>query len=244
MRDNFSRASIVKGAFAPDAATAPERTTMRAQSACFRMFFILAAHIGSLETGRSSYAPEPQRRLVRQQYCYDDLRQGKKRAFSPQLYTSQLPFSESMVRPYRGVMPKIASSAYIDLSAQIIGDVVIGERSSVWLNVSIRGDVNHIRIGDETSIQDNTVLHVDHDVYPCVIGNRVTVGHAAVLHGCVVEDGVLIGIGAIVLEWSENRSRRSSRSRRPGSRRHGSSREQPSDGRAGQGAAGCHTGGT
>jgi len=104
-----------------------------------------------------------------------------------------------MVRPYRGVMPKIAASAYIDLSAQIIGDVVVGERSSVWLNVSIRGDVNRIRIGDETSIQDNTVLHVDHDVYPCLIGNRVTVGHAAVLHGCVVEDGVLIGIGAIVL---------------------------------------------
>jgi len=66
-----------------------------------------------------------------------------------------------MVRPYRGVMPKIALSAYIDLSAQIIGDVVIGERSSVWLNVSIRGDVNSIRIGDETSIQDNSVLHVD-----------------------------------------------------------------------------------
>jgi carbonic anhydrase/acetyltransferase-like protein (isoleucine patch superfamily) len=104
-----------------------------------------------------------------------------------------------MVRPYRGVMPKIASSAYIDVSAQVIGDVTIGERSSIWLNVSIRGDVNHIRIGNETSIQDNTVLHVDHDVYPCLIGNRVTVGHAAVLHGCVVEDGVLIGIGAIVL---------------------------------------------
>lgn len=104
-----------------------------------------------------------------------------------------------MVRPYRGVMPRIASSAYVDLSAQVIGDVVIGERSSVWLNVSIRGDVNHIRVGNETSIQDNTVLHVDHDVYPCLIGNRVTVGHSAVLHGCVIEDGVLIGIGAIVL---------------------------------------------
>jgi carbonic anhydrase/acetyltransferase-like protein (isoleucine patch superfamily) len=108
-----------------------------------------------------------------------------------------------MLRPYRGVMPKIASSAYIDLSAQVIGDVVIGERSSVWLNVSIRGDVNYIRVGDETSIQDNTVLHVDHDVYPCVIGNRVTVGHAAVLHGCVVEDGALIGIGAIVLNGAK-----------------------------------------
>ena len=96
-------------------------------------------------------------------------------------------------------MPRIADSAYIDSSAQIIGDVVIGERSSIWLNTSVRGDVNCIRIGDETSIQDNTVLHVDHQVYPCIIGNRVTVGHAAVLHGCVVEDDVLIGIGAIVL---------------------------------------------
>jgi gamma-carbonic anhydrase len=104
-----------------------------------------------------------------------------------------------MVRPYRGVMPRIAESAYIDPSAQITGDVQIGERSSVWLNVSIRGDVNYIRIGNETSIQDNTVLHVERDIYPCIIGNRVTVGHRAVLHGCVVEDGVLIGIGAIVL---------------------------------------------
>jgi len=104
-----------------------------------------------------------------------------------------------MIRTYRGVMPRIAESAYIDLSAQIIGDVTVGERSSVWLNTSVRGDVNHIRIGDETSIQDNTVLHVDHQVYPCLIGNRVTVGHSAVLHGCVVEDEALIGIGAIVL---------------------------------------------
>ena len=96
-------------------------------------------------------------------------------------------------------MPRIAGSAYIDSSAQVIGDVVIGERSSVWLNVAIRGDVNYIRIGDETSVQDNTVLHVDRQVYPCIIGNRVTVGHSAVLHGCTVEDEVLIGIGAIVL---------------------------------------------
>ena len=72
-------------------------------------------------------------------------------------------------------MPRIAESAYIDASAQVIGDVAIGERSSIWLNVSIRGDVNYIRIGDETSIQDNTVLHVDHDLYPCLVGSRVTV---------------------------------------------------------------------
>lgn len=77
--------------------------------------------------------------------------------------------------------------------------MVIGERTSVWPHVAIRGDVNHIRIGNETSIQDNTVIHVDHRVHPCLIGNRVTVGHSAVLHGCVVNDGALIGIGAIVL---------------------------------------------
>ena len=100
-------------------------------------------------------------------------------------------------------MPRIAESAYIDSSAQVIGDVVIGERSSVWLNVSIRGDVNYIRVGDETSIQDNTVLHVDHDLYPCIVGNRVTVGHRVVLHGCEVGDNVLIGIGAVVLNGAK-----------------------------------------
>ncbi len=104
-----------------------------------------------------------------------------------------------MIRPYRGVMPRIAPSAYIDSSAQVVGDVIVGERSSIWMNVSIRGDVNYIRIGDETSIQDNSVLHVDHDLYPCIVGNRVTVGHRVVLHGCEIGDGALIGIGAIVL---------------------------------------------
>lgn len=104
-----------------------------------------------------------------------------------------------MIRTFRGVMPRIADSAYIDTSAQVIGDVVIGERTSIWPNVTIRGDVNHIRIGDETSIQDNTVLHVDRKTYPCLVGSRVTVGHSVVLHGCVVGDGALIGIGAIVL---------------------------------------------
>ena len=104
-----------------------------------------------------------------------------------------------MIRPFRGVLPRIAPSAYIDPSAQVVGDIEIGERSSVWLNVSMRGDVNYIRIGSETSIQDNTVLHVERDAYPLLIGNRVTVGHSAVLHGCIVEDRVLIGIGAIVL---------------------------------------------
>jgi carbonic anhydrase/acetyltransferase-like protein (isoleucine patch superfamily) len=104
-----------------------------------------------------------------------------------------------MIRAYRGVVPKIAASAYIDPSAQVIGDVEIGERSSVWPNVTIRGDVNSIRIGEESNVQDNTVIHVEHDIYPTIVGNRVTVGHSATLHGCVIEDNCLIGIGAIVL---------------------------------------------
>jgi gamma-carbonic anhydrase len=108
-----------------------------------------------------------------------------------------------MIRAYKGALPRVAESAYIDSSAQVIGDVIIGERSSVWPNVSIRGDVNFIRIGDETNIQDNVVLHVDHARYPCIVGNRVTVGHAVVLHGCEIEDGALIGIGAIVLNGAK-----------------------------------------
>ena len=108
-----------------------------------------------------------------------------------------------MMRAFRGQMPRVAESSYIDDSAQLIGDIVIGERSSVWCNVSARGDVNYIRIGDETSIQDNTVLHVEHEIYPLIIGNRVTVGHRAVLHGCEIGDGVLIGIGAIVLNGAK-----------------------------------------
>jgi carbonic anhydrase/acetyltransferase-like protein (isoleucine patch superfamily) len=100
-------------------------------------------------------------------------------------------------------MPRIAESAYIDGSAQIIGDVVIGERSSVWPNVAIRGDVNYVRVGDDTSIQDNSVVHVDHGHFPCIVGNRVTVGHRVVLHGCEVSDDALVGIGAIVLNGAK-----------------------------------------
>ncbi len=108
-----------------------------------------------------------------------------------------------MIRPFHGVIPRIAASAYVDASAQVIGDVVIGERSSVWPNVSIRGDVNIVRIGDETSIQDNTVVHVDYGQYPCIVGNRVTVGHRVVLHGCEVADDALVGIGAVVLNGAK-----------------------------------------
>ena len=103
-----------------------------------------------------------------------------------------------MIRSFRGTTPSIAVSAYVDPSAVVIGDVAVGERTSIWPHVTIRGDVDHIRIGAETSIQDGTVLHCDAGV-PLTIGNRVTVGHLAMLHGCTIEDDALIGIGAVIL---------------------------------------------
>lgn len=109
----------------------------------------------------------------------------------------------AMIRSFRGVVPKIAPSCFIDPSAQVIGDVVIGERSSVWCNAVLRGDVNIIRIGEGTNIQDNSVLHVDSDGFPLHIGDRVTVGHSVVLHGCTIEEDCLIGIGAIVLNGAK-----------------------------------------
>src|ERR1051325_6499810 len=105
-----------------------------------------------------------------------------------------------MIRLYKGVSPQIAPTAFIEQSAQIIGDVHIGEHSSVWFNCVLRGDVYHIRVGAETNIQDGTVIHVTSGRFATVIGDRVTVGHNAVLHGCTVKDRSLIGIGAIILD--------------------------------------------
>ena len=107
-----------------------------------------------------------------------------------------------MIRPFCGKVPKVAASAYIDPSAQVIGDITIGERSSIWPNVSARGDVSSITIGDESNVQDNSVLHCD-EGFPLIIGDRVTVGHMAMLHGCTIEEDTLIGIGAIVLNGAK-----------------------------------------
>jgi len=104
-----------------------------------------------------------------------------------------------LIRSYRGRTPQIAASAYIDPAAVVIGDVTIGEHSSVWPCAVIRGDVNWVRIGARTNVQDGAVLHVMKDEYPLVLGDSVTIGHGAVLHGCTVESRVLVGIGAIVL---------------------------------------------
>ena len=104
-----------------------------------------------------------------------------------------------MIRSYRGVLPRVHPTAYVDDSAQVIGDVEIGEESSVWMTVVIRGDVHWIKIGRRSNVQDGTVVHVMNRTHPTTIGDRVTVGHAAILHGCTIEDQCLIGMGAIVL---------------------------------------------
>ena len=108
-----------------------------------------------------------------------------------------------MIRSFRGVRPTIASTAYVDESAQVIGDVVIGEESSVWMNAVVRGDVNTIRVGRRTNIQDGTIVHVMREPsHPTVVGDEVTVGHGVILHGCTVADRCLIGMGAILLNGS------------------------------------------
>lgn len=104
-----------------------------------------------------------------------------------------------MLRSYRGTLPRVHPTAYIDDSAQVIGDVEIGEESSVWMAVVIRGDVHRIRIGRRTNVQDGAVVHVMKDAHPTLVGDNVTIGHGAIVHGCTVEDQCLIGMGAILL---------------------------------------------
>jgi carbonic anhydrase/acetyltransferase-like protein (isoleucine patch superfamily) len=104
-----------------------------------------------------------------------------------------------MLRPFRAISPSIDPAAYVDVSAQIIGDVHVGAESSVWMNVVIRGDVNRIRIGARTNIQDLTLVHVMRETHPTLIGDNVTIGHSAVVHGCTIEDRCLIGMGAVLL---------------------------------------------
>jgi len=105
-----------------------------------------------------------------------------------------------MIKPWRGIHPKIDPSAYVENSAQVIGDVAMGAESSAWFNVTIRGDVNYIRIGARTNVQDGCVLHVTKDTFPLILGNNITVGHSVTLHGCVIEGPALIGMGAIILD--------------------------------------------
>ncbi len=101
---------------------------------------------------------------------------------------------------YKGIMPKIAHSAFIAENAVIVGDVVIGEHTNVWYGCVIRGDVNTIRIGERTNIQDGTVVHVTTGTGPTVIGSGITIGHMCLLHACTLEDDCFIGMGSIVMD--------------------------------------------
>lgn len=107
------------------------------------------------------------------------------------------------IMSYRDIFPQIHESVFVAPGAWVIGDVVIGERSSIWFNTVVRGDVHHIRIGADTSVQDNSTLHVTKPDFPLLIGSRVVIGHKAIVHGCVVEDDCMIGMGAIILDGAK-----------------------------------------
>jgi carbonic anhydrase/acetyltransferase-like protein (isoleucine patch superfamily) len=116
--------------------------------------------------------------------------------------TDRLPPTQKeflMLRSYLGHSPVIPSSCYVDLSAQIVGEVELGEHASVWMNAVLRGDVHSIRLGANSNVQDCSVLHGMRHKYPVIVGDWVTIGHNATVHGCVVEDTCLIGMGATIL---------------------------------------------
>lgn len=106
----------------------------------------------------------------------------------------------AIIRPFGGKAPRLDPSAFLVESAAVVGDVELGPESSVWFGVVIRGDVNHVRIGARSNVQDGSVVHVTSHTHPTVLGDDVTVGHRVVLHGCTIRDRCLVGIGAIVLD--------------------------------------------
>jgi len=105
-----------------------------------------------------------------------------------------------LILPYQNISPKIHESVLIAEGAHIIGDVEIGQDSSIWFNTVVRGDVNYIRIGERTNIQDLTMVHVTYKKYPTFIGNDISIGHSAVIHGCTIKDFVVVGMGAKILD--------------------------------------------
>jgi len=108
-----------------------------------------------------------------------------------------------LLRTFEGLTPRVHESAFVAETAAIVGDVEIGARSSIWFGAVLRGDVFHIRIGEDTSIQDNSVIHVTHGLYGTRVGNKVTVGHQVTLHGCTVGDLCIVGMGSTILDQAE-----------------------------------------
>jgi carbonic anhydrase/acetyltransferase-like protein (isoleucine patch superfamily) len=108
-----------------------------------------------------------------------------------------------MIKPYKGTYPKIAGTAFVEESAQVIGDVVIGEHSSIWFYAVVRGDVNYIRIGSHSNVQDGCIIHVFKDKHPTIIGDYVTLGHGVIAHGCTIRSHCLIGMRATLLNGAE-----------------------------------------
>ncbi len=106
----------------------------------------------------------------------------------------------ALLLPYRGVLPRIAEGAFVAPTATIVGDVEIGTDSGIWFGCVLRGDVNYIRVGKRTNIQDGTIVHVAHETYPTLIGNDITIGHSALIHACTLEDGCFIGMRATVMD--------------------------------------------
>src|ERR1700679_3349754 len=104
-----------------------------------------------------------------------------------------------MIRSYQGITPQIDPTCYVDVSAQLIGQVELGEHASVWMNAVLRGDVHSIRVGANSNVQDCAVLHGMRYKHPVVVGDWVTIGHNATVHGCTIEDACLIGMGATIL---------------------------------------------
>jgi len=108
-----------------------------------------------------------------------------------------------VIKKFAGKTPQLGAEAWVAETAVVIGDVVLGPRANIWYGAVIRGDVEKIRIGADSNVQDNSVIHVDSSGFSTVVGERVTVGHRVVLHGCKIGDGALIGIGAIVMNGAE-----------------------------------------
>jgi len=117
--------------------------------------------------------------------------------------SARSPLHRGNIRGFDGKRPKVDASAFVADNATVIGDVAIGARSSIWFGAVLRGDVFHIRIGEDTSIQDNSVIHVTHGLYGTRVGSKVTVGHQVTLHGCTVGDLCIVGMGAVILDQAE-----------------------------------------